>query len=326
MHEKSDFQWTAKAKAAFKQMKELIAELPTRTAPMEKEELIVYLAAAREAVVAAAKLPILNPNEFDLWKMRIEQYFLMTDYSLWEVILDDDSPTPTRIVDGVVQSIAPTTAKNKADLEEQSLDDLFNNLKIYEAKATVSTILNVDSLSDAVIYSFFASQSNSPQVENEGLKQIDADYLEEMDLKWQMAMLIMRSRRFLHRTGRNLGANETAAIEFDMSKVKCYNCHRKGYFARECRSPRDNMNTEAPRRTVLVEASTLNALVSQCDAVGGYDWSFQDDEEPTNYALMAYSSSGSSSSLGSDNKVAPCSKACSKAYATLKTHYDKLTV
>nr|GFA84803.1 ribonuclease H-like domain-containing protein [Tanacetum cinerariifolium] len=39
-------------------------------------------------VVSAAKLPILNPNEFDLWKMRIEQYFLMTDYSLWEVILN----------------------------------------------------------------------------------------------------------------------------------------------------------------------------------------------------------------------------------------------
>nr|GFB30343.1 hypothetical protein [Tanacetum cinerariifolium] len=50
-------------------------------------------------VVAASKLPILNPNEFDLWKMRIEQYFLITDYSLWEVILNGDSPSPTRIVD-----------------------------------------------------------------------------------------------------------------------------------------------------------------------------------------------------------------------------------
>nr|GEY41729.1 ribonuclease H-like domain-containing protein [Tanacetum cinerariifolium] len=55
-----------------------------------------------QVVVAAAKLPILNPNEFDLWKMRLEQYFLMTDYSLWEVILNGDSPSPTRIVDGVV--------------------------------------------------------------------------------------------------------------------------------------------------------------------------------------------------------------------------------
>nr|GEW60646.1 hypothetical protein [Tanacetum cinerariifolium] len=64
-------------------------------------------------VVAAAKLSILNLNEFDLWKMRIEQYFLMTDYSLWEVILNGDSPTPTRVVDGVVQAIAPTTAEQR---------------------------------------------------------------------------------------------------------------------------------------------------------------------------------------------------------------------
>nr|GEZ12824.1 zf-CCHC domain-containing protein/DUF4219 domain-containing protein/UBN2 domain-containing protein [Tanacetum cinerariifolium] len=62
-------------------------------------------------VVFAAKLPILNPNEFDLWKMRIEQYFLMTDYSLWEVILNGDSHVPTRIVEGIVQPVAPTTAK-----------------------------------------------------------------------------------------------------------------------------------------------------------------------------------------------------------------------
>nr|GEW86173.1 ribonuclease H-like domain-containing protein [Tanacetum cinerariifolium] len=64
-------------------------------------------------VVAAVKLPILNPNEFDLWKMRKEQYFLMTYYSLWEVILNGDSSTPTRIVNGVVQVIAPTTAEQK---------------------------------------------------------------------------------------------------------------------------------------------------------------------------------------------------------------------
>nr|GEV09699.1 reverse transcriptase domain-containing protein [Tanacetum cinerariifolium] len=328
-------------------------------------------------VVAAAKLPILNPNEFDLWKMRIEQYFLMTDYSLWEVILNGDSPTPTKIVDGFVQSIAPTTAeqrlakknelkargtflmalpdhhilkkkedinmkflrslpskwkthtliwRNKADLEEQSLDDLFNNLKIYEAKVKVSTLPNIDSLSDAVIYSFFASQSNSTQLDNEDLKQIDANYLEEMDLKWQMAMLIMRARRFLQRTRRNLGTNETTAIGFDMSKVECYNCHRRGHFTKECRSPKDNRIKEALRRTVPVEVSTLNALVSQCDAVGGYDWSFQAEEEPTNYAFMTYSSLGSSSSSGSDHEVASCSKACSKAYATLQTCYDKLNV
>nr|GEU66531.1 ribonuclease H-like domain-containing protein [Tanacetum cinerariifolium] len=125
--------------------------------------------------------------------------------------------------------------RNKANLEEQSLDDLFNNLKIYKAEvkgsstssqkiqnigfvssnntdstnesvnaapsifaassnAKVFTLLNVDSLSNAMIYSFFASQSNSPQLDNEDLKQIDPDDLEEMDLKWQMAMLRMRAK------------------------------------------------------------------------------------------------------------------------------------
>nr|GFD11189.1 hypothetical protein [Tanacetum cinerariifolium] len=64
-------------------------------------------------VVVAAKLPILNPNEFDLWKMGIEQYFLMIDYSLWEVILNDESPLPTRIIDGDVQIIASTTAEQR---------------------------------------------------------------------------------------------------------------------------------------------------------------------------------------------------------------------
>ncbi|GJX48859.1 hypothetical protein Tco_0275704 [Tanacetum coccineum] len=64
-------------------------------------------------VVAAVKLLVLNPSEFELLKMRIEQYFLMTDYALWEVILNGDSPLPTRTVDGVETSVPPTTAAQK---------------------------------------------------------------------------------------------------------------------------------------------------------------------------------------------------------------------
>nr|GEX80664.1 hypothetical protein [Tanacetum cinerariifolium] len=320
-------------------------------------------------VVSAAKIPIINLNEFDLWKMRIKQYFLMTDYSIWEVILNGDSPLPTRVIEGIVQPLAPTTTKqrldrknelkargtllmalldkhqlkfnihkdaktlmeankklfgrnketkkhisqleilreslsqedinlkflrslptewrnhtliwrNKTNLEDQSLDDLFNSLKIYEAevkssssaststqniafvssqntdntnefvsavtsvsaasaKVPVSALPNVDTLSDAIIYSFFASQSNSSQ---------------------------------------------------------------KRHFPRECRSPKDtrrNVPVETQRRNVPVETSTFNALVSQYDGVGSYDWSFQAEKEPTNYALMAFTSSSSSSS---DNK------------------------
>nr|GEV87124.1 hypothetical protein [Tanacetum cinerariifolium] len=224
--------------------------------------------------------------------MMIEQYFLMTNYSLWEVILNGDSPAPTRVIDGVLQPVAPTTA-------EQSTNEPVSvaaSVSVVSAKIHVFALPNVDSLSNAVIYSFFASQFNSPQLNNDDLKQIDADDLEEMDLIWQMAMLT----------------------------VECYNYHRKGHSTKECRSPKDtrrNGVAEPQRRTVPLETSTSNALVSQCDGVGSYDWSFQADEEPTNYALMTFSFSSSSS----DNEVVSCSKACTKAYATLQSHYDKLT-
>nr|GFD40390.1 hypothetical protein [Tanacetum cinerariifolium] len=86
---------------------------------------------------------------------------------------------------------------------------------------------------------------------------------------------------------------------FDMAKVECYNRHRKCHFARECRSPKDSRRTavaEPQRRSVPVETSTSNALVSQCDGTGSYDWSYQAEEEPTNFVLMAFSSSSSNSS------------------------------
>nr|GFA67575.1 ribonuclease H-like domain-containing protein [Tanacetum cinerariifolium] len=74
----------------------------------------------------------------------------------------------------------------------------------------------------------------STKVPISALPNVDTLSDEEMDLKWQMAMLTTRERRFLQRTGRNLRANGTTSIGFDMSKVEFYNCHRRGHFAREC--------------------------------------------------------------------------------------------
>nr|GEY62246.1 reverse transcriptase [Tanacetum cinerariifolium] len=258
--------------------------------------------------------------------------------------------------------------QNKTDLEDKSLDDLFNSLKIYKSEVkhssftstdsynmdfvsstttdsttnsvsaavnvfvvgtelTASTLQNVNSLSNVVIYYFFASQSSSPQMDNKDLKQIDIDDLEEMDLKWQMAMLTMRARRFLQKTGRNLGANGPTSMGFDMNKVECYNFHIKGHFARECRSPKDSRRstvTEPQRRNVPVETLTLNTLVSQCDGTGTYDKSYQAEEKPTNFALMAFSSSSCSLISSSNHEVSSCSKACSKAYSQLQTQYDTI--
>nr|GFB23963.1 hypothetical protein [Tanacetum cinerariifolium] len=69
------------------------------------------------------------------------------------------------------------------------------NVSAIGTKLSASTLPNVNSLSNAVIYSFFASQYSNPQLDNEDLKLIDADDLEEIDLKWQMDMLTMRARR-----------------------------------------------------------------------------------------------------------------------------------
>nr|GEY20323.1 hypothetical protein [Tanacetum cinerariifolium] len=165
-----------------------------------------------------------------------------------EVILNGDSPAPTRVVDGVLQPVAPTMAEQRLARK--------NELK---ARGTLLMAL-----------------PNKHQLKFNSHK--DAKTLMEAIEK---------------RTGRNLGSNGPTSVGFDMPKVECYNCHGKGHFARECRSPKDtkrNGAAEPHRRTVPVEASTSSALVSQCDGVGSYDWSFQAEEEPTNYALMAFSS------------------------------------
>nr|GEU90209.1 hypothetical protein [Tanacetum cinerariifolium] len=247
-------------------------------------------------VVSAAKLPVLNPNKFDLWKMRIEQYFLMTEYSLWEKLarknelkargtllmvlpnkhqlkFNSHKDTKTLMEDikkrfGLDQ-IHDRLQKLVSQLEihgvSLSQEDVNLNLKIYESHnlAFVSST-STDSTNDSVsaVVNVSAIGTKLPQLDNEDLKQIDGDDLEEMDLKWKMAMLTMRARRFRQKTGRNLGANGPTSMGFDMEKVECYNCHRKGYFARECRSPKDLRRTavaEPQRRNVPTGLESVEA-------------------------------------------------------------------
>nr|GEU76273.1 hypothetical protein [Tanacetum cinerariifolium]GEW03117.1 hypothetical protein [Tanacetum cinerariifolium] len=272
--------------------------------------------------------------------MRIEQYFLMIDYSLWEargtllIALPDKHQLKFNIHKDAKSLMVAIEKRNKIDLKDQSLDDLFNSLKIYEAEVKSSSSTspttqniasvssqNTDSTNESVsaVTSVFAASTKVPFSALLNVDTLSDDVIYSL---FANGYLTIRAKRFLQRTGRNLGANGTTSIGFDMSKVECYNCHRRRHFARECKAPKDTRNKETQRRNVPVETSTSNALVSQCDGVGSDNWSFQANEEPTNYSLVAFTSLSSSSS---DNKVASCSKSCTKAYATLQSHYDKLT-
>ncbi|GJT42646.1 hypothetical protein Tco_0951361 [Tanacetum coccineum] len=294
-------------------------------------------------MVAASKVPMLKQSEYKLWRMRMEHYIQMIDYSLWKVIENGNAPPVTKVVEGVETTIAPSTVKEKAQrrlelkarstllmgipnehqlkfnsikdaksllqaIEKSSkvldqtfdrLQKLISQLEIHgesilqedvnqkflrtfmtsnstnntngavntargvTTASTQATVVNstiIDNLSDAVICNFFASQPNSPQLDNDDLQQINPDDLEEMDLRWQMAMLTLRARRFLKNTRRKFNVNGTETIGFD------------GHFARECKAPRnqENRNRENTRRVVLVETTTFNALIS-CDSLGDYD-------------------------------------------------------
>ncbi|GKD54188.1 ribonuclease H-like domain-containing protein [Tanacetum coccineum] len=103
-------------------------------------------------------------------------------------------------------------------------------------QGAIDSSTTVENLSDAVIYSFFASQPSIPQLYNEDLQQIHPDDLEEIDLRCNIAMLTMRARRFLKNTRRKLDMDNKERIRFDKSNEECFNCHKRGHFIRECRS------------------------------------------------------------------------------------------
>nr|GEV56932.1 hypothetical protein [Tanacetum cinerariifolium] len=188
---------------------------------------------------------------------------------------------------------------SQLEIQGEVIEEEEINLKqLRRSSSTSQNPQNVDFVSSNSIN----STSSANEADNTAYGISTTHTQEEMDLKWKMAMLTIRARRFIKRIGKNLDINGQK-IGFDKSKVECFNCHKNGHFARECRAPKnqENRGREYGRKTVLVENLTENALIAQ-DRIRGYDWSYKAEEEhPTTFALMALTSSGSSSNLDSDN-------------------------
>nr|GEY71507.1 hypothetical protein [Tanacetum cinerariifolium] len=260
--------------------------------------------------------------------------------------------------------------RNRSDLDTMSLDNLYNHLKVYESEvqkksepnsqnmafissakhsrgnedvntATVSTASTnvpiasanngVTSISQDTACAYIASQSSGSQIKFKDINQIDEDEIEEMDIKWSMALLSMRADKFWKKTGKKISIQGSDVAGFDKSKVECFNCHKMGHFARECRASRsqDRGRRDNYRQGSKVEEKAPKALMA-IDGVG-WDWSYiendeenhalvADEEAPIEFALMANTSA---ESKVFDNSL--CSKDCKKSNDSLNSKITDLT-
>ncbi|GJS69982.1 hypothetical protein Tco_0702823 [Tanacetum coccineum] len=215
----------------------------------------------------------------------------MTDYALWEVIVNGDSPPPKRTVNGVKKTYPPTIVEEKlARKNELKARGPFLMALLNEHQLKFNTYKCVKSLIEAIEKRFRGNKESK---------------------KTQKTLLKQQYENF------NGSSSEGLDQTYDrlqnlINQLKIRRPLCKGSSPRRVTSNREHI-----RRNVTVETTKVKALVAQ-DGLG-YDWSDQAEKGPTNFAFMAYTSSSSNS------KVSTCSKACLKSYETLKEHYDNLT-
>ncbi|GJS44582.1 hypothetical protein Tco_0594703 [Tanacetum coccineum] len=206
---------------------------------------------------------------------RYAHYLAHTDYPIWEVIQNGNGPVSiTTDTSRKIKVLPPRTAEEIVARERERKarttllmalpeDHLAKFHKMTDAKEMwdaiksrvsgndeskkitneVSTTYCVPNPSgqnsqyeQTSSYSLLANQSSCPQLDHEDLEQIDEYDLEEMDLKWQVAMISMRMKKFYKKTGRKLQFDAKEPVGFDKTKVECYKIATKtGHFARECR-------------------------------------------------------------------------------------------
>ncbi|GJS83201.1 hypothetical protein Tco_0749742 [Tanacetum coccineum] len=207
----------------------------------------------------------------------MEHYLSHTDYLIWEVIQKGNGPVSVSTdTNEVIKVLPPKTAEENLARERErkarttllmalSEDHLAKFHKMTDAK----DMENSSSYTDELMYSFFANQSSGPQLDHEDLEQLDEFDLEEMDLKWQVATILIRLKKFYKKTGRRSKGNQ---------ENRRRDAGNTGYKAKD--------NGRRPGKQE--ESKSLVTLDGE-----GVDWTGHAEDEQENFALMAYINSGS---------------------------------
>ncbi|GKB35967.1 ribonuclease H-like domain-containing protein [Tanacetum coccineum] len=264
-------------------------------------------------IVSTIKLPILKKGEYDIWAMKMEHYLAHTYYPIWEVIQRGNGPVSVSTdTNGQIKVLPPKTAKEifareRKRKERTTLlmaipeDHLAKFHKITDAKEMLEAIksrFGGNNESNKMQKYILKQQFESFSVSNsEGLhKGYDRN-------RFEMAggHDFYEIEEVYKKTERKLQFDAKEPVGFEKTKVEYFNCHKTGHFARECRSKgnqdirrRDARNTRYKRKfngKRLVKQEEPKALVT-LDG-DGVDWTGHAEDKQENFALMAYSHSGS---------------------------------